>query len=155
MLVEDTLSGLVELNDYTSKRLISLDLNLGCVIFVNTPFALNTLSNLNYSFINTFAKLDIGGLLNIVIVPKSFTRDDFVDIVRNLSMIPDEAILYPNKDTIDIKSALGILSEQLNIKINKIYFNEPAHTISGSRILFNRRYIPVFGSHYYSNSTLE
>lgn len=155
MLVEDTLSGLVELNDYTSKRLISLDLNLGCVIFVNTPFALNTLANLNYSFINTFAKLDIGGLLNIVIVPKSFTRDDFVDIVRNLSMIPDEAILYPNKDTIDIKSALGILSEQLNIKINKIYFNEPAHTISGSRILFNRRYIPIFGSHYYSNSTLE
>lgn len=155
MLVEDTLSGLVELNDYTSKRLISLDLNLGCVIFVSTPFALNVLTELNYSFINTFVKLDIGGLLNVLIVPKSFTRDNFVDIVRNLSMIPDEAILYPNKDTIDIKSALDILSEQLNIKINKIYFNEPAHTISGSRILFNRRYIPIFGSHYYSNSTLE
>ena len=155
MLVEDTLSGLVELNDYTSKRLISLDLNLGCVIFVSTPFALNVLTELNYSFINTFVKLDIGGLLNVLIVPKSFARDNFVDIVRNLSMIPDEAILYPNKDTIDIKSALDILSEQLNIKINKIYFNEPAHTISGSRILFNRRYIPIFGSHYYSNSTLE
>lgn len=155
MLVEDTLSGLVELNDYTSKRLISLDLNLGCVIFVSTPFALNVLTELNYSFINTFVKLDIGGLLNVLIVPKSFTRDNFVDIVRNLSMIPDEAVLYPNKEPIDVKSALDILSEQLNIKINKIYFNEPAHTISGSRILFNRRYIPVFGSHYYSNSTLE
>ena len=155
MLVEDTLSGLVELNDYTSKRLISLDLNLGCVIFVSTTFALNVLTELNYSFINTFVILDIGGLLNVLIVPKSFTRDNFVDIVRNLSMIPDEAVIYPNKDTIDIKSALDILSEQLNIKINKIYFNEPAHTISGSRILFNRRYIPIFGSHYYSNSTLE
>ena len=155
MLVEDTLSGLVELNDYTSKRLISLDLNLGCVIFVSTPFALNVLTELNYSFINMFVKLDIGGLLNVLIVPKSFTRDNFVDIVRNLSMIPDEAILYPNKDTIDIKSALDQFSEQLNIKINKIYFNEPAHTVSGSRILFNRRYIPIFGSHYYSNSTLE
>lgn len=155
MLVEDTLSGLVELNDYTSKRLISLDLNLGCVIFVSTPFALNVLTELNYSFINTFVKLDIGGLLNVLIVPKSFTRDNFVDIVRNLSMIPDEAVIYPNKEPIDVKSALDQFSEQLNIKINKIYFNEPAHTISGSRILFNRRYIPVFGSHYYSNSTLE
>ena len=155
MLVEDTLSGLVELNDYTSKKLISLDLNLGCVIFVSTPFALNVLTELNYSFINTFVKLDIGGLLNVLIVPKSFTRDNFVDIVRNLSMIPDEAVIYPNKEPIDVKSALDQFSEQLNIKINKIYFNEPAHTVSGSRILFNRRYIPVFGSHYYSNSTLE
>ena len=109
MLVEDTLSGLVELNDYTSKRLISLDLNLGCVIFVSTPFALNVLTELNYSFINTFVKLDIGGLLNVLIVPKSFTRDNFVDIVRNLSMIPDEAILYPKKETIYVKSALDIL----------------------------------------------
>lgn len=155
MLVEDTLSGLVELNDYTSNKLISLDLNLGCVIFVSTPFALDVLTNLNYSFINTFVKLDIGDLLNVLIVPKSFTRDDFADIVRNLSVIPDEAIVYKNKETIDVKSALDKFSEQLNIKINNIYFNEPAHTISGSRILFNRRYIPVFGSHYYSNSTLE
>lgn len=155
MFVEDTLNGLVELNDYTSKRLISLDLNLGCVIFVSTPFALSILEELNYSFINTFAKLDIGGLLNVLIVPNSFVKDGFVDIVRNLSQIPDKAILYPNKEPIDIKSVLDLLSTQLNIKINKIYFNEPAHTISGSRILFNRRYIPIFGSHYYSNSTLE
>lgn len=155
MFVEDTLNGLVELNDYTSKRLISLDLNLGCVIFVSTPFALSILEELNYSFINTFAKLDIGGLLNVLIVPNSFVKDGFVDIVRNLSQIPDKAIIYPNKDAIDIKSALELLSAQINVKINKIYFNEPAHTISGSRILFNRRYIPIFGSHYYSNSTLE
>lgn len=155
MFVEDTLSGLIELNDYTSKRLISLDLNLGCVIFVSTPTTLDILTNLNYSFINTFVKLDIGSLLNVLIVPNSFIRDDFTNVVRNLSMIPDEAIIYPNKEPIDIKSALDIFSSQINVKINNIYFNEPAHTISGSRILFNRRYIPIFGSHYYSNSTLE
>ena len=155
MLVEDTLSGLVELNDYTSKRLISLDLNLGCVIFVSTPFTLGVLTKLNYTFINTFVKLDDGSLLNIIIVTKSFVNDCFNDIVINLSSIKDKIVIYPNTDEIDIASAINMFSSTIDAKINKIYFNEPAHTISGSRILFNRRYIPVFGSHYYSNSTLE
>lgn len=158
--MEDLLDGLVKLDDYTLSKLIKLNLNQGFGIFISTPDIINELLQLNYKFVNVIIKLNGSKLISVILVPKSYSHDSYEDFNKNLLCIcnaysDDRSIIVRHtKDLIDIESALEKYATHNSIKIESIYFNEPAHTISDSRILFNRGYIPIFGSHFYTNSSL-
>lgn len=158
--MEDLLDGLVKLDDYTVSKIIKLNLNQGFGVFISTPDISNELLRLNYKFVNTVVKLNDGNLISVILVPKSYTKDSYEVFSKSLLCIcntysDDRSIVVrQSKDSIDVESALNQFAAHNGVKIESIYFNEPAHTISGSRILFNRGYIPIFGSHFYSNSSL-
>lgn len=158
--MENILDGLVKLDAYTVSKIVKLNLNQGFGVFISTPDISNELLRLNYKFVNTVVKLNDGKLITIILVPKSYTKDSYEDFSKNLLCIcnaysDDRSIVVKqSKELIDVESALNQFAANNGIKIESIYFNEPAHTINGTRILFNRGYIPIFGSHFYSNSSL-
>lgn len=158
--MENLLDGLVKLDAYTVSKIIKLNLNQGFGVFISTPDVANELLRLNYKFVNAVLKLNGGKLISVILVPKSYTKDSYEVFSKSLLCIcnaysDDRSIVVrQSKDSIDVESALNQFATHNGVKIESIYFNEPAHTISGSRILFNRGYIPIFGSHLYSNSSL-
>ena len=93
----------------------------------------------------------------------SMFKSDMTDLSKEFNQ--DYTLVSPpaDQDSITIASAANtffLMREKTlkgacaNIKLESIWLDEPAHTVSGVRIRSERNELPPFGSHYHGNSQI-
>lgn len=167
--MSDSLKDLIELNNSVKDKLINLHLEKGFTVLKGTSEFVEELRSLDYKYVKFYVKLNDGKLMPLLIVPASYNKDTANIISMKLlficnklhddgcySVLPKLNEESFDKDVCTIENIIDTYFMACDKEYNgeKVYLMEPAHTINGARMLWDKNLIPVFGSHYYNTSNL-